>query len=150
MNDKLICLVSQLINTSLFFSVACNSETKLLTGSHGSLSSPDRGQSGICTWSIVVPTDLRIIFYFKFYNIEYCSTRSTCSDCTRIELKDDQNEPSWETFCDSKSEIPEPISTNKSTLYVNFVQAKDDSDSWFTAEYVTWPFEGSMNGMLLL
>ncbi len=150
MNDKLICLVRQLINTSLFLSVACNSKTEVLTGSHGRLSSPDPGQTGICTWSIVVPKDVRIIFYFKFYNIEDCRTRSTCSDCTRIELKADQNEPPWETFCDSKSEIPEPISTNKSTLHVNFIQAKSDSDSWFTAEYVTWPFEGSMNEMLLL
>lgn len=138
------------IKHSFFFSVVCTSETKLLRGSHGSLSSPDPGQSGICTWSIVVPTDFRIIFYFKSYNIKNCRTSSTCSDCTRVELKDEQIEPAWYTFCDSQSEVPEPISTNKSTLYVDFVQAKDDSDSWFIAEYVTWPFEGSMDEMLLL
>ena len=96
-------------------------------------------------WKVDVAKDLRIIFYVEFYSIKYCSNYSTCSGCTRVELRDDPNELPWMTFCDSKSQIPEPISTNKSTLFVNFTLANDDSDSWFTADYVTWPFEGSMN-----
>ena len=99
-------------------------------------------------WKVDVPTDLRIIFYFKYYNIEYCGSSSTCSGCTRVELRDGPNDLPWKTFCDSKSEIPEPISTNKNTLSVNFILANDDSDSWFTADYGTWPFEESMNEML--
>ena len=105
------------------------------------------GESGPCTWKVDVPTDLRIIFYFVSYNIESCRS-STCSGCTRVELRDDPNELPWMTFCDSQSEIPEPISTNKSTLFVKFALANDDSGSSFTAHYVTWPFEGSMNEML--
>jgi len=99
-------------------------------------------------WKVAVRTDLRIIFYFVSYEIESCRSSSKCSGCTRVELRDDPNELPWMTFCDSQREIPEPISTNKSTLFVNFTLANDDSGSSFIARFVTWPFEGSMNEML--
>ena len=140
------------LNVSLIFfpfSVVCNSGQKLLTEPKGHVSSPNPGQSGTCSWKLDVPEDSRIIFYFKFYDIDHCSDDSypvtKCTGCTRIELKDSSNEPPWHTFCDYKSELPEPISTNTSTLFVNFVLSRDDSKSWFTAEYETWPSQGSNN-----
>lgn len=132
-----------------FLSIVCDGGSKVLTDSNGRLNSPDSGQSGTCTWKLDVPKDLRIIFYFESYEIDYCGY-ATCSGCSRVELKDGPNEPPWKLFCGRKSEIPEPISTNKSVLFVNFVLANGDLKSWFTAEYVTWPFEGSMNEILSL
>ncbi|KAJ7391332.1 hypothetical protein OS493_019465 [Desmophyllum pertusum] len=141
----LVVLAAVLLCSTEVNSRVCDGGSKVLTDSNGRLNSPDSGQSGTCTWKLDVPKDLRIIFYFESYEIDYCGDYATCSGCSRIELKDDPNEPPWKLFCGRKSEIPEPISANKSVLFVNFVLANGDSKSWFTAEYITWPFEGKID-----
>lgn len=100
---------------------------------------------GICTWKVDVVKDLRIIFYFEFYFIEGCRYNFICSGCIRVELRDDLNELFWRIFCNFKSEIFELILINKSILFVNFIIANDDFDSWFIVDYVIWLFERSMN-----
>jgi len=122
----------------------CVGSNTLLTESKGQLASPAQGGSGVCAWQISVPKDLRIIFYFQSYNIDssISSYRSVpeCSDQdTRIELKDSPTDPPWRTYCERN--MPEPITTDKSVLFVQFKLPKSDSKSWFTAEYITFPFE---------
>lgn len=60
-------------------------------------------------------------------------------DESRIELKDSPTEPPWRMFCQSR--MPEPIATNKSSLFVKLNLTKSDSKSWFVAEYETLQFE---------
>ena len=132
-------------NRSSFpFTLDCVGSNTLLTESKGQLASPAQGGSGVCAWQISVPKDLRIIFYFQSYNIDSSinSYRSVpeCSDQdTRIELKDSPTDPPWRTYCERN--MPEPIATDKSVLFVQFKLPKSDSKSWFTAEYITFPFE---------
>jgi len=122
----------------------CVGSNILLTESKGQLASPAQGESGVCAWQISVPKDLRIIFYFESYNIDsriqrYRSVPDCRSQDTRIELKDGPTDPPWRTYCEKN--MPEPIATNKSTLFVRFKLPKSDSKSWFTAEYITVPFQ---------
>lgn len=114
----------------------CRDDHELLTELSGQLSSPDQGKSGSCTWLIVVPKDLRIILYFKSYNINGAGCGS---QGTRIELKDSFNDQPWKTYC--QREMPQPVATNKSSLLVSFSLLESDYNSWFTAIYTTLPFE---------
>ena len=140
-----VILNSKMYNRSSFpFTLDCVGSNTLLTESKGQLASPAQGGSGVCAWLISVPKDLRIIFYFQSYNIDssISSYRSVpeCSDQdTRIELKDSPTDPPWRTYCERN--MPEPIATDKSVLFVQFKLPKSDSKSWFTAEYITFPFE---------
>ena len=125
----------------------CVASPALLTGSKGQLASPDRaqGELGKCAWKISVPQNLRIIFYFDSYNIASSTASYPDNYCTdedtRIELKDGPTDPPWKTYCQTRR--PEPIATNKSSLFVKFILSKGDSKSWFTAFYSTLPFEHS-------
>ena len=131
------------------FSLVCQRGKIILTGANGQLSSPDPGKSGICSWEVKIPEDSRIVFYFNFYEIEHCgnsySNENRCAGCTRIELRNSSNKPPWYTFCDFKASIPEPLSTDTSTLLVNFQLEADDKESRFTAEYESWPSHDSNN-----
>ena len=131
------------------FSLVCQRGKIILTGANGQLSSPDPGKSGICSWEVKIPEDSRIVFYFNFYEIEHCgnsySNENRCAGCTRIELRNSSNKPPWYTFCDFKASIPEPLSTDTSTLLVNFQLEADDKESCFTAEYESWPSHDSNN-----
>lgn len=60
---------------------------------------------------------------------------------TRIELKYSQTEQPWKSYC--QSGMPEPIATNKSTLYVKFIASDSDLQSEFSAKYFTFPFKQS-------
>ena len=130
--------------------LVCKEGHKLLTELSGQLSSPDQGKSGFCTWLITVPKDLRIILYFKSYDIDVTGHNLICgSNGTRIELKDSFDDQPWKTYC--QSEMPQPVATNKSSLLVNFSLSESDDKSSFTAKYTTLPFEKSkyilnMNG----
>ena len=126
-------------------SPGCVDSNVPLSGSKGRLASPAQGETGVCAWEISVPKNLRIIFYFDSYNIASSYTSYPDDRCpdkdTRIELKDGPTDPPWKSYCQSR--MPEPIATNKSSLFVKFKLSKGDSESWFTAVYFTLPFEHS-------
>lgn len=140
---------SRLYSFFFSFSLVCQGGKNILIGAKGQLSSPDPGKSGICSWEVKVPEDSRIVFYFNFYEIGHCgnsySNENRCAGCTRIELRNSSNKPPWYTFCDFKASIPEPLSTDTSTLLVNFQLEADDKESSFTAEYESWPSHDSNN-----
>ena len=122
-----------------FLLLVCREDHKPLTELSGQLSSLD---DGFCTWLITLPKDLRIILYFKSYNIDVTGNNLICgSQGTRIELKDSFEDQPWKTYCQSK--MPQPVATNKSSLLVNFILSESDDKSWFTANYTTLPFEKS-------
>lgn len=139
----LVVVATVLLLVTETHSTICQRGKIILTGANGQLSSPDPGKSGICSWEVKIPEDSRIVFYFNFYEIEHCgnsySNENRCAGCTRIELRNSSNKPPWYTFCDFKASIPEPLSTDTSTLLVNFQLEADDKESRFTAEYESWP-----------
>ena len=132
---------------AIFVSSGCNGSLTLLTESHGQIARQPADQARMCIWKISVLSYLRIVFYFQQYRLYYNlhSYPNHTGDCneknTRIELKNSQTEQPWKSYC--QSGMPEPIATNKSTLYVKFIASDRDLQSEFSAQYYTLPFKQS-------
>lgn len=140
-------MVTKLNFLSIFVSSGCNGSLTLLTESQGQITRQPADQARMCIWKISVLSYLRIVVYFKRYNLDYNlhSYPNHNGDCneknTRIELKYSQTEQPWKSYC--QSGMPEPIATNKSTLYVKFIASDSDLLSEFSAQYFTFPFKQS-------
>ncbi|KAK2552120.1 Tolloid-like protein 2 [Acropora cervicornis] len=127
----------------------CNGSLTLLTESQGQITRQPGDQARMCIWKISVLSYLRIVFYFKRYNLDnnlhsYPNHNGDCNEKnTRIELKNSQTEQPWKSYC--QSGMPEPIATKQSTLYVKFIASDNDLQSEFSAQYYTLPFKQTID-----